>query len=62
MEQLTIKSAAEAKGVHPNSIRRAIATGRLPATRTETLTGPLWTIRREDLEGWQVIGHRPKKG
>ena len=54
-EVMTAPVAAALKGVHRNSVHRAIKEGRLKATRS----GKSWLIRRRDLDAWQVIGHRP---
>jgi excisionase family DNA binding protein len=56
-EMLTVPEAADEKGVHPHSIRRAIKAGRLPAIQK----GNYWLIQRGDLEKWKVVGHRPKR-
>jgi excisionase family DNA binding protein len=55
-EVMTAPVAAALKGVHRNSVHKAIKEGRLKATRS----GKTWLIRRRDLDAWQVIGHRPK--
>src|SRR5947209_627594 len=55
-EVITAPVAAALKGVHRNSVHKAIKEGRLKATRS----GKTWLIRRRDLDAWQVIGHRPK--
>jgi excisionase family DNA binding protein len=57
-EVVTAPVAAALKGVHRNSVHKAIKEGRLKATRS----GKTWLIRRDDLDAWQVIGHRPKHG
>lgn len=55
---VTAPVAAALKGVHRNSVHRAIKEGRLKATRS----GKSWLIRRSDLDAWQVVGHRSKGG
>ena len=55
-EVMTAPVAAALKGVHRNSVHKAIKEGRLKATRS----GKTWLIRRRDLDAWQVVGHRPK--
>lgn len=46
MPDLTIAGAAEALGVHPNTVRRMVARGELPAFRV----GPrLLRLRAEDV-------------
>ncbi len=57
-EVMTAPVAAALKGVHRNSVHKAIKEGRLKATRS----GKSWLIRRRDLDAWQVLGHRPKNG
>jgi excisionase family DNA binding protein len=54
-EVITAPVAAAEKGVHRNSVHKAIKEGRLKAVRS----GKSWLIRRRDLDAWQVIGHRP---
>jgi excisionase family DNA binding protein len=54
-EVITAPLAAAEKGVHRNSVHRAIKDGRLKAIRS----GKSWLIRRRDMDAWQVIGHRP---
>src|SRR5690242_10972118 len=54
-EVVTAPVAAALKGVHRNSVHKAIKEGRLKATRS----GKSWLIRRGDLDAWQVVGHRP---
>lgn len=55
---MTAPVAAALKGVHRNSVHKAIKEGRLKATRS----GKSWLIRRPDLDAWQVNGHRRKNG
>jgi len=55
-EVMTAPVAAALKGVHRNSVHKAIKKGRLKATRS----GKSWLIRRRDLDAWQVNGHRRK--
>lgn len=55
-EVMTAPVAAALKGVHRNSVHKAIKAGRLKATRS----GKSWLIRRRDLDAWQVNGHRHK--
>lgn len=45
---LSIKQSAEIKGVHPNTIRNAIKSGKLPACR---FGRNLIRIRQSDLDG-----------
>ncbi len=54
-EVMTAPVAAALKGVHRNSVHKAIKDGRLKATRS----GKSWLIRRRDLDAWEVVGHRP---
>lgn len=54
---LSVKEAAEAKGISINGVYLAISSGRLKAYRTKQ---PI-LIRRRDLDAWEVVGHRPKK-
>jgi excisionase family DNA binding protein len=54
-EVMTAPMAAALKGVHRNSVHKAIKEGRLKASRS----GKSWLIRRRDLDAWQVVGHRP---
>jgi excisionase family DNA binding protein len=44
-----VVDAAAAKGVHEETVRRAIRSGRLPAVRI----GKNFVIRATDLEAWQ---------
>lgn len=55
-EFVSVKQAAEEKGVPPDTVRRRIARGSLPATRV----GEVLLIRRRDLEAWEV--QRKKSG
>jgi excisionase family DNA binding protein len=57
-EVVTAPAAAALKGVHRNSVLKAIRAGRLKATRC----GKTWLIRRRDLDAWQVVGHRSSNG
>jgi excisionase family DNA binding protein len=57
-EVVTAPVAAGLKGVHRNSVHKAIKEGRLKATRS----GKTWLIRRRDLDAWQVVGHRARAG
>lgn len=54
---VTAPVAAKIKGVSLTSIYLALREGRL---RGEKLGGT-WLIRREDLDAWEPVGHRPKK-
>src|SRR5260370_528431 len=56
-EVMTAPVAAALKGVHRNSVHKAIKDGSLKATRS----GKTWLIPRRDLDAWQVIGHRPQR-
>jgi excisionase family DNA binding protein len=56
-EFVSASEAAKLKGVHRSSVHKAIASGRLPA---QNVAGR-FLIRRSDLDGWTVYGHRPKK-
>lgn len=47
---LSVEEAAKIKGVEPDSVRRRINRGRLPATKKSDV----WLIRRRDLDGWTV--------
>jgi excisionase family DNA binding protein len=56
-EIITAPVAAAEKGVHRNSVHRAIREGRLKAYRS----GKTYLIRRRDLDAWKVVGHRPAR-
>jgi len=49
-DYVTVKEAAEIKGVLEGTVRRRIQRERLPATKK----GDIYLIRRKDLEGWKV--------
>lgn len=53
---LTIDEASALKGVHRNSIERAIRSGRLPAAKK----GRIYLVRPVDLKAWQPVGHKPR--
>jgi len=55
---MTTGEAAEIKGVTRQAVHAAIQAGRLKAEQH----GKVWLIRRRDLDRWDVVGHRPKKG
>ena len=42
---LTIREAAEAMGLSPDSIRRRIKAGRLAAMKVKSENGPAWRIQ-----------------
>lgn len=46
-EHVSVAEAADLLGVHPATIKRWIAKGKLPAERVGNL---MWLIRRSDLE------------
>lgn len=48
----TIKGAAEVCSVSPDTIRRAINSGRLRAKRTGKNRGGLYLVSRQALEDW----------
>jgi len=49
---VSIRHAAEHADAHPDTIKRAIRRGDLPAYRTTQ--GGHWRIRARDLEAWQM--------
>jgi excisionase family DNA binding protein len=49
-DYLTVEEAAEALGYHPNSVRRVIRAGKLPADKK----GTIWLIERETLETYKA--------
>ena len=54
---LTVAEAARLKGLNESSIRKAIKAGRLTARKI----GPVHLVSREEIERYQVVGHRPRK-
>ena len=59
---LTVEqAAAEAGGLHPRSIRRAIKSGMLHALelRTAPQARPMYRVRRRDLWAWLEGGSDP---
>ena len=59
-EYMTVKEAAEAAGVTPGAIRKAIHAGKLATTQL----GPLYMVHRESFEAWQATDRksRPNAG
>lgn len=53
---LTTAEAAAIADVQPDAIRRAVRDGRLPAVQR----GPLWLIRRSDLDGYKPV-RKPRR-
>jgi excisionase family DNA binding protein len=50
MRGLTVKEAAAVSGLHPQTLRRYIREGDLPATKVQGTHGPEWRVSREDVE------------
>jgi excisionase family DNA binding protein len=48
----TVEEAAEELGVNPETIRRAIRSGRLPSRRDKLHAGGPYIIRGEDLDAF----------
>lgn len=53
-ELVTVKEAAQIKGVLEGTVRRRIERGKLPAGKK----GDIWLIKRKDLEQWKVRAPR----
>jgi excisionase family DNA binding protein len=56
-EMLTVSEAAAYKNCTPDWVRKAIRSGKLVSEKR----GLMNFVRREDLDRWTIIGHRPKK-
>lgn len=57
-DYVTVSEAAETLGLTRQAILRRIQRGRLPAQKF----GPVWMIRRADLDAWapQAPGRKPR--
>ncbi len=58
VEHVGLKEAAAILGVHPNTVRNRITSGKLPAIKAMTPTGEAYIIARKDLHPL----HPPTKG
>lgn len=50
MTGLTVQEVAALSGLHPQTVRKYIRDGELPATKTQGTNGPEWRITRKDAE------------
>lgn len=51
--ELTVEQVAEMKGVQPDTVRRRIQRGRLPAVKKYNI----WFIKRKDADAWKARGN-----